>query len=337
PIIYANPAFERITGYARSDFIGRNCRFLQGIDTDREEVARIRASIETNTGCQVTLLNYRKDGTPFWNELTLTPAGNVAGGTVNFVGVARDVTERKHVEEELKALTRQLAKSNQELSDFARVASHDLQEPLRKIQAFSDRLRTKNLVASEGQPYLERMQSAAARMSSLITDLLALSRVTTKVQPFVPIDLTKLAQEVVSDLEIRIEEVKAKVELGALPVIEADPLQMRQLFQNLIGNALKFQRPGVPPVVSVWGSCTSDKCIFTIADNGIGFDKKYKERIFNVFERLHGRSDYEGTGVGLAICRKIVERHGGTVSADSTPGAGATFTISLPNRQGSEV
>ncbi|HEY9846605.1 MAG TPA: PAS domain S-box protein, partial [Candidatus Caenarcaniphilales bacterium] len=223
PIIYANPAFERITGYARSDFIGRNCRFLQGIDTDREEVARIRASIETNTGCQVTLLNYRKDGTPFWNELTLTPAGNVAGGTVNFVGVARDVTERKHVEEELKALTRQLAKSNQELSDFARVASHDLQEPLRKIQAFSDRLKTKNLVASEGQPYLERMQSAAARMSSLITDLLALSRVTTKVQPFVPIDLTKLAQEVVSDLEIRIEEVKGKVELGALPVIEADP------------------------------------------------------------------------------------------------------------------
>jgi len=331
PIIYANPAFYQLTGYTPEETLGHNCRFLQGPDTDRDVVAKIRTSLQAKQGCQVTLLNYRKDGTPFWNELTLTPTRDASGNVINFIGVSRDVTGRKASEEAMQALTHKLEQSNQELSEFARVASHDLQEPLRKIQAFGDRLSAKGLVQPEGQPYLERMQDAARRMSTLIHDLLALSRVATKMQPFRPVDLTQLAQEVISDLEIRIEEVGGKVELGVLPSIDADPLQIRQLLQNLIGNALKFQCPGVPPVVKVWGLCTPQGCQLIVADNGIGFDEKYKERIFNVFERLHGRSEYQGTGVGLAICRKIVERHGGTIVAESTPGQGSTFTITLPH------
>jgi len=149
----------------------------------------------------------------------------------------------------MKALTQKLEQSNQELSDFARVVSHDLQEPLRKIHTFGDRLIAKNLVQLEGHAYLERMQDATKRMSTLIQDLLALSRVTTKVQPFITVNLPQVAQEVISDLEIQIEEVDGKVELGVLPSIEVDPLQMRQLFQNLIRNALKFQRTGIPPLV----------------------------------------------------------------------------------------
>jgi len=331
PIIYANPAFERLTGYAPTEVLGRNCRFLQGPGTEQDTVTQIRTNLQASQACHVTLLNYRKDGTPFWNELTVTPTCNSDGSVVNYIGVARDVTQRKANEEAMQALTHKLEQSNQELSDFARVASHDLQEPLRKIQVFGDRLSTKGLVQSEGQLYLERMQDAAKRMSTLIQDLLALSRVTTKVQPLVPVELAQLVQEVISDLEIRIEEVGGAVEVGALPTVNADRLQMRQLFQNLIGNALKFQRPGVPPTVQVWGQCTLEECQFVVADNGIGFAQKDKERIFNVFERLHGRSEYQGTGVGLSICRKIVERHGGTIVAESTPGQGATFTITLPN------
>ncbi|HEY9847057.1 MAG TPA: PAS domain S-box protein [Candidatus Caenarcaniphilales bacterium] len=330
-VVYANPAYCNLTGYSLEEVIGRNCRYLQGPDTDQEVVAEIRSCLQLNQSCQVTLLNYRKDGTHFWNELSITPTRGSDGKVISFIGVMRDVTQRMADEEAMRTLTHKLGQSNRELSEFARVASHDLQEPLRKIQAFSSRIQGKNWVQPEGQIYLERMQDAAKRMSTLIQDLLAFSQVTTTAQPFVPVDLNKLAQEVVSDLEIRIEEVKGKVELGALPTIEADPLQMRQLLQNLIGNALKFQRPGVPPVVGVRGQCSPQACEFMIEDNGIGFDEKYKERIFNVFERLHGRSDYEGTGVGLAICRKIVERHGGTITASSVPGQGSIFTITLPS------
>ena len=244
----------------------------------------------------------------------------------------------------LRRRTADLNASNRELQDFAAVASHDLQEPLRKIEAFGSRLKTKydQALDEPGRDYLARMLAATVRMRRLINDLLSFSRVTTKARAFVTVDLAEVAQEVVSDLEGRIFDTGGRVEVGALPTIEAEPLQMRQLLQNLIGNGLKFHRQGEPPVVRIEGRLldTSDphaegpapgprRCEIQVQDNGIGFEEVYSKRIFELFQRLHGRDEYEGTGMGLAICRKIVTRHGGTISAHSAPGQGATFIVTL--------
>jgi signal transduction histidine kinase len=258
-----------------------------------------------------------------------------------------EVDERKRTEEKLEQFTRELERSNRELQDFAFVASHDLQEPLRKIQAFGDRLKSKYGASlnEDGNDYLERMGSAARRMHTLINDLLTYSRVTTKAQPFVEVNLDEIAREVLTDLEIRVQQTGGRVALEGLPSIEADALQMRQLLQNLIGNALKFHRPDVAPQVTIRSrilnreeaglveSKAEEVCELKIEDQGIGFDEKYLDRIFTPFQRLHARTDYEGTGMGLAVCRKIVERHGGTITAQSVVGQGTTFVVMLPTTQ----
>ncbi len=242
---------------------------------------------------------------------------------------------------DLNLANESLQRSNRELEQFASVASHDLQEPLRKIQAFGDRLLTRcsSELGEQGRDYLARMLSSATRMRSLIDALLSFSRVTTKAQPFTLVNLETTAEEVVSDLEDRVQRMNGKVEVGPLPTLEADPFQMRQLLQNLIGNGLKFARPNESPHVQLASRTlpTTDgeigRCELTVRDNGIGFEEIYLDRIFELFQRLHGRQEYEGTGMGLAICRKIVERHGGSITAKSAPDAGATFFINLPLRQ----
>jgi signal transduction histidine kinase len=247
-----------------------------------------------------------------------------------------DITERRFTEWRLAEQHRELQRSNAALDEFASVASHDLQEPVRKILSFGDLLKTSAGLALEGpaREYLARMLSAAARMRTLISDLLMYSQVTTRVQPFVSTDLARIASEVIADLETAIAESGGRVEVGELPVIAADPLQMRQLLQNLLGNALKYRRSDTPPVVRL--SCASPDSQYraiTVTDNGIGFNEKHAGKIFGMFVRLHGRAQYEGSGIGLAICRKIVERHGGTIAATSTLGKGATFTVTLPVTQ----
>jgi signal transduction histidine kinase len=252
---------------------------------------------------------------------------------------------------ELKKREIALERSNRELQDFASIASHDLQEPLRKIEAFGDRLRDRcsEQLSDDGKVYLERMQHAANRMRRLINDLLTYSRVTTKAQPFEELDLAQIVSEVVVDLQIAIEKSGGQVSCGQIPLLQADPLQMRILMQNLIANALKFRKPDTAPEVRIsakaydaadahkkFGVQAAGVVAVKVADNGIGFDMKYADRIFGIFQRLHGRGEYEGTGIGLATCRKIAERHGGRIIVESAPGRGAKFTIVLPvnhNRQ----
>jgi light-regulated signal transduction histidine kinase (bacteriophytochrome) len=283
-----------------------------------------------------------------WIATTKVPLNDVEGRCVGLVGVSSDISVRKEAEERLRLAAEQLRRSNLELQEFASIASHDLQEPLRKIQAFGDRLKSKcsEALGENGRDYLERMQDAARRMQILLHDLLTLSRVTSKAQPFEPVELKKVVEDVVSDLEVRIEQTGAQVEIGRLPTIDADAAQMRQLLQNLISNALKFQRPGGTPEViisgrvfentaeSLAGSMPGEEiCQIMVRDNGIGFDEQYVDRIFQVFQRLHSRSEYEGTGIGLAVCRKIADRHGGTISAKSAEGEGATFIVTMPVKQ----
>jgi PAS domain S-box-containing protein len=281
-----------------------------------------------------------------WLLTSKLPLRDQGGNIVGLIGIGRDITWQKQAEEalreseeKLRQSATQLERSNRELQDFAYVASHDLQEPLRKIVVFGERLKEKNAdkFGPESVDYLERMQSAAGRMQTLINSLLAFSRVTTKAQPFTPVNLAEVAAAVVDDLEGRIELVKGRVDVGSLPVIDAEPVQVRQLLQNLIGNALKFRRPEEPPVVKVEAQIIPDPdtpekklCRLTVSDNCIGFDEKYLDRIFNVFQRLHTRNEYEGTGMGLAIVKKIALYHGGNVTAKSKPGEGSTFILTVP-------
>ena len=334
---FINPAAAKLTGWKVEELIGKP----ESEVFCKPAVEGLPAGQTSHPGEQTF---FRKDGSTFPVEYVRSPImekDRLVGAVVMF----KDITERKRTHDALARKAAELARSNAELEQFAYVASHDLQEPLRKIQAFGDRLRAKldAIGLQEGREFLERMQSAAARMQRLINDLLTFSRVISKWQPPVPVNLTQVTREVLSDLEVRIEQTKAHIDVGQLPTIQADPMQMRQLLQNLIGNALKFQPPDGKPQIKIdaktvrrpfngeaAGGTEQEVCELSIKDNGIGFDEKYAEKIFAMFQRLHGRNEYEGTGVGLAVCRRIADRHGGTIRAISKPGEGATFTVTLP-------
>ena len=270
-------------------------------------------------------------------EMSYTPVKDGEGRVVQVLGVALDVTERAAAEEKLRHYTHRLEDNNRDLQEFVFVASHDLQEPLRKIQAFGGFLAEElgDKASENALGYLKRMRDAAARMGALIEDLLQWTRVSTRGKPFVPVELSQVLKDVTADLEIALQEAGGKVESGPLPLIDADPAQMWQLFQNLISNSLKFRKKGAAPVVTLGAEVQgpANKVVLTFQDNGIGFEQKYADKIFNIFQRLHGPQEYKGSGVGLAVCRKVVERHNGGITARGVLGEGAAFEITLPIRQ----
>ena len=350
-----NSAFEKITGLNGEDLIGKRVtEVLPGIEKDSagwiEKYGRVAL-----TGESIRFENYSKPLKRWYGVLAYSTEKGY------FVSIFEDITERKLAEEamkeardklevsvqertaELSMAMEQLERSNRELREFAFVASHDLQEPLRKIRTFGDLLLSKcaDSLSETGRDYVDRMQKASLRMKRLIDSLLTYSRVSTKETPFSLVDLNKAVKEALANLEIRIEETKASVELDALPIIEADGSQMIQLFQNLIGNALKFHRKGDQPRIRIYAhpvdskrSSNSRSYNIFVEDKGIGFEEKYLDRIFTPFQRLHERGVYDGVGMGLAICNRIVEQHNGRIAGKSAVNRGSTFIVTLPERQG---
>ncbi len=338
-ILCVNQAECDLFGFSAEEMVGHPIwDFMAAEDREKTRTGLLQRIADEQPLVPLEREYKRRDGSSVIMEIHQKRIRDAVGQPTGLRTFLLDITQRKRAEMKLLEQADKLARSNAELEQFAYVASHDLQEPLRKIQAFGDRLKTKYEagLGPEGLDYLTRMQNAAARMQVLIQDLLSLSRVASNSKPFTSVDLGDVVRTVVSDLEMRINDANGRVDIGSLPVIFGDRGQMAQLFQNLIGNGLKFRKPGETPLVRIESQVQAlpsgaPGWQITVEDNGIGFDEKYRDRIFQIFQRLHGRNEYEGTGIGLAICRKIVDRHGGSILASSSPGAGAKFIITLPH------
>lgn len=330
PTVYCNAAFKKITGYDPEDVLGRNCRFLQGTDQQQPGLETIRQAVRQGTEAKAELRNYRKDGSLFWNELYIAPVKDQQGRLTHFIGIQTDVTQRKQQETELVDKTRELAQSNAELQQFAYVASHDLQEPLRMVASYTQLLsqRYQGKLDQDADEFIGYAMDGATRMQRLIRDLLEYSRVGSENTSFERTDCEVVLQQVRDNLSASIREHQAEVTHDPLPTVQVNPTHLTQVFQNLIGNALKFQTD-VPARIHVGTRALTDGWEFSVRDNGIGIQTDQFNRIFSIFQRLHGQGEYPGTGIGLAICKRIVEKYGGTIRVESEPGKGSTFYFTL--------
>jgi PAS domain S-box-containing protein len=349
-VLYLNPAYEKIWGRVIEDCYRDPKDWTEAVHPDdRERVGEAFFEGAAANGFDQEYRIVRPNGELRWIWDRGFPVRDDAGEVIHIAGIAEDITERKRQAEILQRKTDELARSNQELEQFAYVASHDLQEPLRKIEAFGELLLTtcRDALPEQGHEYVDRMQNASRRMHTLIDDVLRLARITIGPVAYKPVNLGDTVRDVLLDLEAALQATRGQVEVGDLPVVEAEPVQMRQLMQNLIGNAIKFHRPEASPHVKIYSGHdgyhthslgTDDReneCRIIIEDNGIGFDQKHADRIFRMFQRLHRRDEFAGTGVGLAICQKILDLHGGTIRVESEPGVGSRFIVTLPLQKSS--
>ncbi len=341
-VIRINRAFRKLTGMKTEEILEKKCYEIFSCTlchTDQCPLPRILGGAKR---VEVEASKTRADGKIIPCIITATPFREHDGRLTGIIEVTRDISNWKKIEHSLSTTAAHLRARNVELEDFAHVISHDLQEPLILIKAFSERIRTKCAkdLSEKGHTYLQRIESSTKRMKNLIDGLLLYSRVSSKAKPFEPVDLQSVIHSVLDDLAIKIEKYQASINIDqTLPTIEADPLQIRQLFQNIIGNSLKYHHPDRSPIITITRIVLpeqSDKqnyTRFSIEDNGIGFKKEYQNVIFDIFQRLQTRQQSQGTGIGLSICKKIIARHQGTITAEGRPDQGAKFTITLPLRQ----
>lgn len=340
-VTFLNLAAQILTGWSEDEIIGKPVQDifkLKDPKTLEELVCLVTQAIETGNSVSLEgrFLLTRKDGSTLPVGDCIAPIKNERGDVLGAVLIFQNMTWHEKADLRSKRFIEELKRSNTELSTFAATAAHDLQEPLRKVIAFGNLLNQSIPDPDEQQQdYLGRMQNATRRMQEFIKSLQEFSNVTTsKIRLFETVDLHLVVSDVLANLETRIKQTGARVEVGKLPVIEANRFRMEQLFLNLIGNALKFHvKDNIPEVriESLWNP--EGKWEITVKDNGIGFDEVHAQRIFEPFERLCGRSQYEGNGIGLAICKSIVENHNGLIAVKSQPGKGSSFIVTLPEKK----
>jgi PAS domain S-box-containing protein len=332
-IVLLNVQAENQFGYSRDELVGQKVKNIIPEGFAERLVADALRSVEDalaqQIGTGIELIARRKDGSEFPIELMLSPLESAEGILVT--AAIRDITTRKKAEANLLNKMDELNRSNEELGQFAYIASHDLQEPLRMVASYTQLLsrRYKGKLDADADEFIAFAVDGAGRMQRLIQDLLAFSRVGTKGQDLLDISSEEAFQTAISNLRGAIEDSGALVTHDPLPPVLADEMQLIQLFQNLVGNAIKYQNPGIPRIHISAARNGAKKWIFSVKDNGLGIDPQYFERIFGMFQRLHKREEFAGTGIGLAICKKIVERHGGNISVESQPGQGSTFRFAL--------
>jgi PAS domain S-box-containing protein len=330
----ANNATFRLLGYERDELIGQPVSLIEAAPDASELVDERRKHVLSRLGTTIFEARHRcKDGTIRDFECSVTEMQ--IGSKTLAISVERDITERKQAEEDLKKTLADLERSNKELEQFAYVASHDLQEPLRMVSSYTQLLerRYKDKLDADAKEFIAYAVDGATRMQRLIQDLLAYSRVSSKGKPLNPTDCNAVLGQVRINLSVAIEESNARVTHDELPIVMADETQLVQVFQNLIGNAIKFCSEE-PPRIHVSAEKNEKEWIFSVRDNGKGIDPQYHERIFVIFQRLQGKGEYPGTGIGLAICKRIIERHGGRIWVESEYGKGSTFYFTIPVRGG---
>ncbi len=331
-VVYANAAYERMTGYTADELKGRTPRILQGPETDRALLDALKAALKAGESYHAEAVNYRKDGTPYWVEWDISPVRGDDGAIHYYISIQRDVTRRKETERQLNETVREVERSNRNLQDFAYAASHDLQEPLRMVTNYLGLLerRYKDQLDDTAQEFMSFAVDGARRMQGMIQGLLQFSRVQTHGQPFEVVDANAVVSDVKKDLELAIEEAEGTVTVDDLPTVQGDPTQLRQVFQNLISNALKYHKEGEPPKVHVGVAADGAWWRFSVSDNGQGIPEAEQDRIFKMFQRLGPQGAGSGAGIGLSVAKRIVERHGGDLWLDSAEGEGATFHLTLP-------
>jgi PAS domain S-box-containing protein len=341
-----NKGAEKIKGYKAEEIIGKHFSvFYPEEDRESQVPQHLLAVAEKEGRAEHEGWRVRKDGTLFWGSIVITALHDENNNVMGFIKLTRDLTERKKAEEQVRLNAAALDTQNKELKQFTYIASHDMKEPLRKIRTFSEKLLLDEsaTLSHSGMEYLHRMISAASRMQTLIDDLLSYSHASSVEKKFERTDLNMILQHVKDSMEEQISEKNARLVSTPLPAVHVIPFQFQQLLTNLFSNALKFVNPDVAPVITVTGnieipqtdSSNLNGNLFhlTVKDNGIGFDPRFNTKIFDLFQRLHGKNEYKGTGIGLAICKKIVENHNGFISAEGAVNAGAVFHVYIPMTQ----
>jgi PAS domain S-box-containing protein len=330
-----NPAAQRLFGYAAAEVVGQNVKLLMPEPYHSEHDGYLLNYLRTGQakiiGIGREVVGRRKDGSTFPMDLAVSAFH--LGQRRYFTGIVRDISDRKKAELELRQAADELGRSNLDLEQFAYVASHDLQEPLRAVAGCVQVLkkRYQGKLDERADDLISHTVDGVNRMQSLIEDLLSYSRVGTRGKAFEECQGNEILEQAVANLEAPIKETGAAVTHDPLPAITGEPGQLKQLFQNLLSNAIKFRGPQ-PPRIHVAVRREMGQWVFSVKDNGIGMQPEYFERVFVIFQRLHTRTEYPGTGIGLAVCKKIVERHGGRIWVESEPGAGSTFAFTIADR-----